>query len=143
MQCEATEAGGASTHAWTEVYLPGAGWKGFDPTSGIMTGAQHVTVAVSRNPENAAPISGSFQGPSNAFQGLQVDVTVVQIDRPLPPSAPTPAPASNTPAQNQPRPQLNPNQPVQQAQQMAQQPPAGNTSPAMEMVIQPDAVINR
>ena len=88
MQCEATEAGGASTHAWTEVYLPGAGWKGFDPTSGIMTGAQHVTVAVSRNPENAAPIAGSFQGPANAFQGIQVDVTVVQIDRPLPPAAP-------------------------------------------------------
>jgi transglutaminase-like putative cysteine protease len=117
MQCEATEAGGASTHAWTEVYLPGAGWKGFDPTSGIMTGAQHVTVAVSRNPENAAPIAGSYQGPPDAFQGIQVDVTVVQIDRPLPPAAP--APILNSPAQNQPP--LNPNQPLQQAQQMAQQ----------------------
>jgi len=133
MQCEATEAGGASTHAWTEVYLPGAGWKGFDPTSGIMTGAQHVTVAVSRNPENAAPITGSFQGLSNAFQGIQVDVTVVQIDRPLPPAALAPVPAWNTPLQNQPQP--NPSQPVQQAQQMAQQ--VATAVPAMDMAIRP------
>jgi transglutaminase-like putative cysteine protease len=131
MHCEATEAGGASTHAWTEVYLPGAGWKGFDPTSGIMTGAQHVTVAVSRIPENAAPISGSFQGPANADQGIQVDVTVVQIDRPIPPAAPVPA--WNLPPQDQP--QLNPNQPVQQAQQMAQQ--VATAVPAMDMTIQP------
>lgn len=130
MECEATQAGGASTHAWTEVYLPGAGWKGFDPTSGIMTGAQHVTVAVSRNPENAAPIAGSFAGPSNAFQGIQVDVTVVQMDRPLPPAAP--APAWNNPPQNQAQPQFRPNGPVQQAQQMAQQVP----TPVMDMVIQ-------
>jgi len=139
MHCEATEAGGASTHAWMEVYLPGAGWKGFDPTSGIMTGAQHVTVAVSRNPENAAPIAGSFQGPANAFQSIQVDVTVVQIDRPLPPAAPSPAPALNTPAQN--LPQSNPSQLVQQAQQMAQQvsPPVAPAVPAMGMVIQPES----
>jgi len=84
MQCEATEAGGASTHAWTEVYLPGAGWKGFDPTSGIMTGSQHVTVAVARDPENAAPIVGSFTGPPSAFQSIRVDVSVVQMDRPEP-----------------------------------------------------------
>lgn len=131
MQCEATEAGGASTHAWTEVYLPGAGWKGFDPTSGIMTGAQHVTVAVSRNPENAAPVAGSFQGPANAFQGIQVDVTVMQIDRVLPPVAP--APISNSfPQQNQPQP--SPDQSVQQTQQMAQQ--NAPSVPAMDMVIQ-------
>ena len=132
MQCDATEAGGGSTHAWTEVYLPGAG---FDPTSGIMTGAQHVTVAVSRNPENAAPIAGSYAGPSNAFQGIQVDVTVVQIDRPLPPNAPVfPVPALNLPQQqNQLKP--NPNQPVQQAQQMAQQ--VAPDAPSMDMVIQP------
>jgi transglutaminase-like putative cysteine protease len=117
MQCEATEAGGASTHAWTEVYLPGAGWKGFDPTSGIMTGSQHVTVAVARDPENAAPIAGSFIGPNTAFQNIQVDVSVAQIDKPAPfPSIPN---------------HLNPNQLVQQTQQMAQQNPA-----PMDMVIQ-------
>jgi transglutaminase-like putative cysteine protease len=137
MECEATEAGGASTHAWTEIYLPGAGWKGFDPTSGIMTGAQHVTVAVSRNPENAAPVAGSFVGPSHAFQGIQVDVTVVQVDRPLPP-APS-VPALNNPPQNQAQPPLNPNGPVQQAQQMAQQvsTPVSTAGAAMDMVIQP------
>jgi transglutaminase-like putative cysteine protease len=120
MQCEATEAGGASTHAWTEVYLPGAGWKGFDPTSGIMTGAQHVTVAVSRNPENAAPIAGSYEGPGNVFQGIQVDVTVVQIDRPAP--APPPVQQSSPPPrqQQQQQRQSEPH-PVQQPQQMAQQ----------------------
>jgi transglutaminase-like putative cysteine protease len=135
MQCEATEAGGASTHAWMEVYLPGAGWKGFDPTSGIMTGAQHVTVAVSRNPENAAPVAGSFEGPANAFQGIQVDVTVVQVDRPLPPNQPVPVP--NLPPQSQvqmePQAQLNPNLPIQQTQEMVLQ--SSTIAPAMDMVI--------
>ena len=133
MQCEATEAGGASTHAWMEVYLPGAGWKGFDPTSGIMTGAQHVTVAVSRNPENAAPVAGSFQGPTNAFQSIQVDVTVVQIDRPIPPKPPAPASTLNAPPQNQMQAQSNTSHVVQQTQQMAQQ--VTPSVPAMGMVI--------
>jgi len=124
MQCEATEAGGASTHAWAEVYLPGAGWKGFDPTSGIMTGAQHVTVAVSRDPENAAPISGSYVGPTTAFQNIQVDVSVVQVDKEIP--APLPA---NTPFQNQQS--AIPNQNIAQMQQMAQQ----SSAPEMDMVI--------
>jgi len=110
MQCNATEAGGASTHAWAEVYLPGAGWKGFDPTSGIMTGAQHVTVAVSRNPENAAPISGSYVGPTTAFQNIQVDVSVVQMDQS--------SPVANTPFQNQQQPLQN--QHTTQSQQMVQ-----------------------
>jgi transglutaminase-like putative cysteine protease len=118
MQCEATEAGGASTHAWAEVYLPGAGWKGFDPTSGILTGFQHVTVAVARDPEKAAPVDGSFVGPNTAFQNIQVDVSVVQIDKPAP----------SMPSSNPPQPIQN--QPVQQAQQMPQQDPA-----TMDMVI--------
>lgn len=134
MQCEATEAGGASTHAWTEVYLPGAGWKGFDPTSGIMTGAQHVAVAVSRNPENAAPIAGSYEGPTNVSQGIQVDVSVVQIDR-LAPVAPSNSPPPQQQRQQQQQQQKQPEpQPVQQAQQMAQN--GGSDLPAMDMVIQ-------
>ena len=121
MQCEATEAGGASTHAWTEVYLPGAGWKGFDPTSGIMTGAQYVPIAVSRNPENAAPIAGSFDGPPNVFVNIQVDVSVIRVDRPMRAPDPVPVPALNPlPQQNPP----TPNSTMQQAQQMAQQSPA-------------------
>jgi transglutaminase-like putative cysteine protease len=85
MLCEATEAGHASTHAWAEVYLPGAGWKGFDPTSGTLAGSQHVAVAVSRHPEAATPISGSFTGPTTAFLGIEVDVKLEQLDKPYQP----------------------------------------------------------
>jgi transglutaminase-like putative cysteine protease len=133
MQCEATEAGGASTHAWMEVYLPGAGWKGFDPTSGIMTGAQHVTVAVSRNPENAAPIAGSFEGRPDAFQNIQVDVSVVQLDG-QPKIAP-PVPLLNVAQQNQAQSQALPTTPVPQLEQMPQQIPT--SAQAMDMVIRP------
>ena len=82
MLCEATEAGRGSTHAWAEVYLPGAGWKGFDPTSGTMTGSQHVAVAVSRHPEAATPIAGSFIGVPTAYLGIDVDVKLEQLDKP-------------------------------------------------------------
>ena len=140
MQCEATEAGGASTHAWMEVYLPGAGWKGFDPTSGIMTGAQHVTVGVSRNPENVAPISGSFQGTTNSFQGIQVDVTVVELDRQPEPTPPVRQ--MNIPVQVQPQvqeqQQLNPNAPAPQALPVAQL--ESLEEPCMDMVIKPKTV---
>ena len=73
---------GASTHAWAEIYLPGGGWKGFDPTMGLMTTSQHVAVAVSRHPENAMPISGSFLGPGNAFLNAEIDVRVEEIGAP-------------------------------------------------------------
>jgi len=82
MLCEATEAGHASTHAWAEVYLPGAGWKGFDPTSGTVAGSQHVAVAVSRHPEAATPISGTFVGLPTAYLGIEVNVKVEQLDKP-------------------------------------------------------------
>jgi transglutaminase-like putative cysteine protease len=69
----------ASTHAWAEVYLPGGGWKGFDPTMGLLTTSQHVAVAVSRHPENASPISGSFIGPAAAFLNIDVRVRVRDV----------------------------------------------------------------
>ncbi|MBU1216956.1 transglutaminase family protein [bacterium] len=63
-----------STHAWAEVYLPGAGWRGFDPTIGDIVGKDHIPVAVAMNPESVPPISGSFAG--NAESTLDVGVWV-------------------------------------------------------------------
>lgn len=51
-----------STHAWAEVYLPGAGWKGFDPTIGKIAGTDHIAVAVARLPHSIPPIAGSYVG---------------------------------------------------------------------------------
>jgi transglutaminase-like putative cysteine protease len=63
-----------ATHAWAEVYLPGAGWKGFDPIIGKIAGTDHIAVAVSRLPESVPPIKGSFVGAQDS--NLNVGVWV-------------------------------------------------------------------
>jgi transglutaminase-like putative cysteine protease len=64
-----------ATHAWAEVYLPGAGWTGFDPTLGELAGAHHMAVAVARLPEAVPPVAGSFVGPADASLYVGVWVT--------------------------------------------------------------------
>ncbi len=66
-----------ATHAWTEIYLPGSGWRGFDPTNHKLIGSEHVSVAVAREHEKASPLSGSWEGPADAFERMHVSVQVI------------------------------------------------------------------
>jgi transglutaminase-like putative cysteine protease len=68
-----------ATHAWTEIYIPGAGWHGFDPTNNKRVGNEHVSVAVAREQEKASPLSGAWEGPAHAFDRMEVSVRVVAL----------------------------------------------------------------
>ena len=68
-----------ATHAWTEIYLPGAGWRGFDPTNNKLVGFEHVSVAVASDHQKASPLSGTWDGPSDAFDWMDVSVQVVSL----------------------------------------------------------------
>ncbi len=75
----ASLAGRASTHAWTEVFLPGLGWRGLDPTLGKATSLQHVTMGLSHHPRGVMPVSGTFDGTSADFAELQVNVHTEEL----------------------------------------------------------------
>jgi transglutaminase-like putative cysteine protease len=73
-------AGAGSTHAWAEVYVPGAGWITFDPTNRSVGGFNLIPVAMARHISQTMPVSGSFAGPAGAFLGLEVTVTVTAAE---------------------------------------------------------------
>ncbi|GAB5562843.1 MAG: transglutaminase family protein [Synoicihabitans sp.] len=75
-----------ATHAWTEIFLPGAGWKGFDPTAGILAAGLHVRVAATRNPAQATPIRGSYLGDASLFAGMEVAINAVAHETSAPSS---------------------------------------------------------
>ena len=63
-----------STHAWAEVYVPGAGWTTFDLAKRSVGGFNLIPVAVARDIHQAMPVAGSFAGVADAFQGMWVKV---------------------------------------------------------------------
>jgi transglutaminase-like putative cysteine protease len=72
-------ANAGSTHAWAEVFVPGAGWITFDPTNCGVGGFNLIPVAVARDIRQAMPVAGSFVGMPDAFQGMSVEVRVAAL----------------------------------------------------------------
>ena len=78
-ELEASEiACGGATHAWMQVYLPGAGWVDFDPTNNIIGNRNLIRVAVAWDPKQVLPLWGTYVGPASAFLGMDVSVSVTQ-----------------------------------------------------------------
>ncbi|TXL69750.1 transglutaminase family protein [Vineibacter terrae] len=72
--------GGGATHAWAQIYLPGAGWMHLDPTNALVSDGALIPVAIVRDPAQASPVSGSWEGKAEDGLGLEVEVSVTRKD---------------------------------------------------------------
>ncbi|OLL27326.1 transglutaminase [Burkholderia sp. SRS-W-2-2016] len=70
--------GGGATHAWLQIFLPGAGWVDFDPTNSIIGNQHLIRVAVAWDQHQALPLWGTWTGAPDAFRGLDVEVSVTE-----------------------------------------------------------------
>jgi transglutaminase-like putative cysteine protease len=72
-------AGSGSTHAWAEIYVPGAGWISFDPSNRSVGGFNLILVGVGRDIKLVMPVAGSFVGMTDAFLAMTVQLTVAPV----------------------------------------------------------------
>jgi transglutaminase-like putative cysteine protease len=71
------EGGEHDLHAWAELYIPGGGWRGFDPTAGLAVADRHVAIAAGALAEQTAPVSGTYAG--DASSRLETRVTISEV----------------------------------------------------------------
>lgn len=72
--------GGGATHAWADIFVPGAGWVEFDPTNRIFACRNLIRVATTRTPSQALPVSGTFEAEGGKLINLQVSVSVSNVE---------------------------------------------------------------
>lgn len=85
-----------ATHAWVQLYIPSVGWKGFDPTNGILPSTEHVRLAVGRHYRDTAPVAGTLYTP--AQETMTTGVEMVDLDRRPGPENKTDVGAASPPA---------------------------------------------
>lgn len=73
--------GAGTTHAWADIYLPGAGWIPYDPTHGTVDGSGLIRIGVTRDIRQAVPVEGSFVGAPGDYLGMTVDMAVISERR--------------------------------------------------------------
>ena len=78
--CIGDAAAGGDMHAWAEVYLPGAGWRGFDPSRGLSVNDDYVAVAAGQLSQDAAPTLGSFRGEAASSMDAEISMSLVEND---------------------------------------------------------------
>ncbi len=78
--CIGDAAEGGDMHAWAEVYLPGAGWRGFDPSRGLSVNDDYVAVAAGQLPQDAAPTFGSYRGEAVSSMDAEITMRIMEND---------------------------------------------------------------
>ncbi len=72
--CYGDEAADSHMHAWAEVYLPGTGWRGFDPSRGLITSDDYISVAAAQRSQEAAPTLGNFRGEATSMMDAEISI---------------------------------------------------------------------
>jgi transglutaminase-like putative cysteine protease len=78
-ECASAGRSDADMHAWAEAYLPSAGWRGYDPSRGLLVADRHVAVAAAFHPMLATPVAGTFTGMCGSRMDMKLQM---QVDTP-------------------------------------------------------------